>query len=347
MTQLSPAFVETLRAEREKLNGKFAHRLRGGHRIDADAFLQHLEQRVAPLVEQVEVVMPERTRGALLALYDASLDLFAASLLGPDAKMPWVQLVWSNVLPAVAAEVLARQPQQVAGCLCNASFQIASQRGTRPEQFVARMQQVAPQCVSLTELLEAGKIAAWQVGMVQFRAAALEAAGALRPSLAGLALGIVEATSADELATLLGRLRENVWMTVEAACGGGSRAAIICTATAGAFTGFGGDFIRPPLVRFDGQRLLASDGRWQWELLADAYGVWLRRIGSAPVKHPKTANEPGIAIDARGIIRWGMLTLAQPHLAHASSFACSGQTLAITIPTSHHVFLYSSTGLSA
>jgi hypothetical protein len=94
---------------------------------------------------------------------------------------------------------VAREPQQVAGCLCNAAFQIAQQRGARPEAWLARMQQVAPHCQSVAELLEVGKVAGWLAGMVQYRSAALAAAGSLRPSLAARVLGLPDSLSGSEL----------------------------------------------------------------------------------------------------------------------------------------------------
>jgi hypothetical protein len=40
-----------------------------------------------------------------------------------------------------------------------------------------------------------------------------------------------------------------------------------------------------------------------------------------------------------GTIRWQGLERMFPELAHATSFATTADTLAITIPTSHHIFL--------
>ena len=345
MTELSPVVIELLEAERETLNARFALRQRGGGRIDPAAFLEHLQRCVAPLVERVQAYRPERARGTLVALYDASLDLCAASLLGREAKMPWVQKVWTDVLPA-AVELLARDAQQVAGSLSNAIFQVASQRGTRPEVWLKRMRDVVSQCQSTGELLDAGKVAAWQAGMVQIRGAALTIASQLRPQLASAALGRADALSADELTVLIGRLREQPWLTVEAARRA-STLGIAAAATVGAFTGFGGEFSRPPLVFGDGERLLVTDGQSQWELLADAYGAWLRRSGGAIEKHPQPQNNRDFAIDNRGTIRCGPQTLAEPQLANATSFVGHTQTLAVTIATSHHVFLYSAIGDAA
>jgi hypothetical protein len=341
VAELPAAFIEALEAERDAFNVRFALRVRAGSRLDGGAFLRHLQQHVAPLIGQIAAIVPERAKSALAALYDVSLDLFAASLLGPDSKMPWIERVWSDLLPP-AAELIARQPQHVAASLCNAVFQIASQRGTRPQQWIVRMQQVAPHCQSVGELLEAGKVAAWLAGMVQFRQASLAAAAGLRPQLAALVLGRQQATSRKEIEAVLSRLREHPWMTVEGAAKGDPEPGIWPLARAGAFSGFGGLFLRPPIVWSDDQRLLVSDGKSQWELIADAYGAWFRRIGDAPASQPR--RKTAASIDRHGTIQWLNQSLQQPHLAKCVSLAASGQTLAATIPTSHHVFLFSSMG---
>lgn len=203
------------------------------------------------------------------------------------------------------------------------------------------MRQIAPHCQSTSELFEAGKVAAWQAGMAQYRAAALAAADALRPPLATLTLGLPAETPASQLPAILARLRQHIWLTAKAAASGQVDATIAYVGTAGAFTGLGGLFLRPPLVSSDGQQLLVTDGQSHWELIADAFGAWFRRE-NAPAKAKKPTSQAGIAVERGGLIRWGKQSLAQPHLAQATSFATCGQTLAVTIPTSHHVFLFSS-----
>jgi hypothetical protein len=101
------------------------------------------------------------------------------------------------------------------------------------------------------------------------------------------------------------------------------------------------------MVREVGQRLLASDGKSEWELVADAYGVWFHRLSDAPARPAKPPLPAGVTVSDRGMIRWGQHLLEQPHLARATSVAVVGQTLAVTIPTSHHVFLFSNLGMSA
>jgi hypothetical protein len=209
------------------------------------------------------------------------------------------------------------------------------------------MQQIARYCQTLPELLQAGVIAAWQAGMVQYRRTAIEAARTLRVPLATAALGLDETTSPKEMPRIIDRLRDQKWLTAEAAGKLPQKPAIACVARAGAFSGFGGVFLRPPRVAADGPRLLVSDGNSQWQLLADAYGVAFHKTGDAPAKQAESSGPLPVNIDRKGNIRWENLSLSQPHLAKATSLAFSAETLAVTIATSHHVFLYTILGSSA
>ena len=84
-------------------------RQRGGAKIDPPAFLGHVMQLVVPLLAEVHARFPERAAAVLVALYDASLDLFAAALLGPEPKVPVVLRVWTELLPNTVT-LLAREP---------------------------------------------------------------------------------------------------------------------------------------------------------------------------------------------------------------------------------------------
>jgi hypothetical protein len=344
MPELPEPLLRALEEERDTLNERFRQRQRGGQRIDGSAFLAHVEQAIAPLVMQVHACLPERTRGAVVQLYEASLDLFAASQLGPSASSPLVHRTWKELLPHVSPRVLALHPQQAAGCLSNAVVQIAAQTGARAGEWIDLMGRAAPQCGTLSELLDAGKVAAWLAGMVQYRQAALEIAGRLPTKVACALLGLEPNLSAERLAEILIRLKGNVWLKARAAAGQQEDAAIRCVGMPGAFTGFGGLFARPPIVTLQGERLLASDRQSTWELRADAYGAWFRRVNEGPPALRPATSSKEVAIDRRGALRWGTQSLLAPELANPTSIACDGQTTAVTIATSHHVFLYSRLG---
>ena len=339
MTELSPAMLAVLTEEREALNARVALRKRAGQAVDGAALLEHFRVRVGPIIERMHHAWPERARGALLALTDASLDLFAASLLGPESKLPIVAALWEQLLPEMPA-LVAREPLRVAGCLSNAVVQIANQRGARPDAWLETMQRVAPHCQSVDQLLSAGRIAAWRAGMVQYRAVALAAAAELATPLGALGLGLHAEVTSTQLSAALERMAGDPWLTCEAAISASSSSpALRLVATAGAFRGFGGVFLRPPVVTAEDGQLIVSDGISQWRLLADVYGAWFQRIGSGLLA--KVTHKGEASIDKQGRLCWGTQKLAQPQLIKATSLAVAGATLAVTIPTSHHVFLYS------
>ena len=197
IAELHPGFVQALREEREALNARVAARRLAGVPFQPDVLLVHLQTAVDPIVRAVHAIFPERVRSVVVALFEASLDLLEASLLGPQAKLPHVNRTWHELLPAVP-RLLALEPLRVAGCLSNAAAFVGSQKGTQPEAWLARMVALAPYCESVAQLLDGGKIAAWQAGVVQIRGAALRTALALSPPVAARALGLPPETPAEE-----------------------------------------------------------------------------------------------------------------------------------------------------
>lgn len=140
---ICPALVEVLRADRESLNRRFALRQHAKARIDELAFQEHLRTTVNALAAGVAREQPERVRAVVNALFDVSLDLFAAGLLGPAPKHPHVSAAWQLVLPH-ATRLLARDPTRVAGALSNAVDHLAAHPGARPCEWIGAMRKLAP-----------------------------------------------------------------------------------------------------------------------------------------------------------------------------------------------------------
>src|SRR5688500_2149997 len=109
MDEIPEAIATLLESERDALNQRFKLRQAAGARIESAAFLKHVRHEIVPLAILVQTKFAERLRSLILALYDVSLDLFAASYLGPEAKSPWVGRVWRELLPSVPV-LLAREP---------------------------------------------------------------------------------------------------------------------------------------------------------------------------------------------------------------------------------------------
>jgi hypothetical protein len=334
---LSEPFAATLKAGRESFNARFAERRRGGSSIDAAAFLEHLANVVDPIVDAIARHFSERTRAAVDELYDLSLELFSASLLGPRARMPEVGDVWQRLLPSVA-RLLARDPARVAGALSNAAWNLAQQPETRTDWWIDALRDLAPECESIDDLLDCGKIVAWQAGMAQYRAGALETARKLAPVLAARALRLPGDASAARVAAAVDRLERDPWLTTESAVETDREAKSIARVRAlGAFRGFGGAFLRPPTVSEGDDFLCVGDGEFFWQLRADVYGWHLHRCGSASAPAKKSPEQ--ITIDPRGTVTWQQASATFPDLAGASSLGCDGTTAAVTVPTSHQILL--------
>jgi hypothetical protein len=105
----------------------------------------------------------------------------------------------------------------------------------------------------------------------------------------------------------------------------------------GGFRGFGGTCMRLPTVTAIDDELFVMNGDESWQLLADAFGTYWHRVQTVDGKSKKRKASQA-AVDQRGTVTWdGTQQFAE--LAEASSYACDGQTLAVTLPTSYHVFL--------
>jgi hypothetical protein len=331
------AFIEALKADRQALNGRFVERRVAGCQIDAEAFLHHLATVVAPIVCEIASVFPERARLAVGQLYDVSLELFGASLLGPAARIPEVEALWRRLLPSIP-KALARDPARLVGKLSNAVVNVASQSGTRPEWWISRMVELAPQCETGDDMLSCGKFLAWQAGMAQYRVAALEVARKLPQTLKTRMLNLHSEMSPATVVAVIERLASDPWLSVaDAAVGRLHAPAIECVREIGAFRGFGGPFVRPPTVSYADGSFWAGDGERRWQFFADEFGSYFHAEGGGHVAKNEPARE--VRVQSNGTVHWQDERKSFPFLAAATSFACDGATLAATIPTSHHVFL--------
>lgn len=143
----------------------------------------------------------------------------------------------------------------------------------------------------------------------------------------GLA-ALLDAVAADPWRSFE-ELREGPW--------GDPRLALV--GRVGAFRGFGGLFPVPPRVETRQGVLFARAGGGWWRLHADCFGaVFHPEDPSSPDARPHPAGaEP--AVGETGAVRHRGLIAKFPELAGPTSFASDGVTLAVTIATSHAVYL--------
>jgi hypothetical protein len=281
--------------------------------------------------------MPERVDGVLTTLYEVSLELFAASLLGPRSKSPAVGDVWSQVLPAVPRLVL-RDPNSVAAALSKAAYNLARTGGARSADWIESVRRTGPRCENVAELLNVGTGAAWRAGMPHYRGGAIAAAKRLRPEVAGEILGV----PAESVGTILDRMLSDPWLSPAAAAAAAatdpeSTGALRLVGVVGAFRGFGGEFLRPPRVTAAANSIFVCDGDATYRLVCDCFGRLLMRHDL-----PSRADAPAtdVRVSPEGVVQWGAGRASFPHWAgDVGGFACDGHTIAVTLRTSHHVYL--------
>ncbi|MFO0940306.1 MAG: hypothetical protein U0930_06010 [Pirellulales bacterium] len=338
-----------LEENRHALNARFQQRKVQGAKIDADMWLQHIRHRILPLVDAVyesetkadnkrsSTEIQSRCFQTLNQLYEVSLDLFSAGHftettgLLPEA----LASLWDETLPALAS-TLSMGPKVVAGKLSNCVLTIAKSQSGSVRGWLDLLQRVSAKVRSVEELMSAGQVAAWAAGLPEHRCAAVEIAKSLPADLVACLLNLPAHVSEQDLQELLLGLGVNPWqksLLAEDTYG------IKLVARCGAFQGFGGVFLFPPTVFQDDRNIYATDGKSVWRLLADSFGQAFIRCDLSREETKRLAARGSPTIDKSGKVSWANDSASMPELANSTSSACDGQTLAVTIPSSFHVYL--------
>lgn len=333
---LSNPFARLLADNRTRFNSKFIEARHYSPRLGPEAFSQHLLTAVAPIVEAVHSHAPEQTAAIAELLYDLSLDLVAHDLLGPEARYPHLAKGWATLLPRLARFIILA-PRRVIGSITNALYNLSAAPGARPREWLEMMLTLAEHCADVEALLTVGQIAAWRAGLAHYRLDALklsEKLAAPNPALAHLALGL---PNAADLSSALSQLRVNPWVHPASITQSPiTNHQLQIVSRVGAFRGFGGLFMAPPLVMVEDGRLVVWEGDNFWWLMADAFGATFTRCGEPSLKE----KDSGIfKIDSKGKATHGKLSRAFPELAGATSAASLPHTLAVTTALSHAVIL--------
>ena len=333
---LSKRMIELLEVQRDACNEKFRFHVSQGARIDSALWLQHVQERIASIVDAVEEHLPERSRIALTELYDISLDLFAVGHLSEEGSSIPLLRVWDELLPNLG-KVIARDPRRVAGCLCNAVLNISQSDIQTAHQWIDCMKIAGPMAESVEQLLAVGKFAAWRAGQSEYRLAALKIAENLPASLLVKILGPVHAVSEPEVHALVRSMEIDPWRLSHS----GQNDGIKLTLVGGRFVGYGGLFFHPPLVYELEGNLCVTDRKQVWRIDADSFGFRLHKMELSPeeLKSNHKSYAPKVSSDGR--VAWDGRVLLHPEIANSTSHACDGTTLAVTIPSSFHVFLFS------
>ncbi len=357
---LPPEFIAVLQEEREQINQRFKMVSLSGSPLDAAAFKVHLAQHVAPIAKAVHECFPERTRVVTLSLVDISLELFRSGYWGKESRLPDLDRLWIDILPTLGRFV-ARDPQRVVGSLSNGLIQLAQHNTEAAGKWLSRLGEVQSQCNSIHELLDAGRVLAWLCGKADLRQQSLGLLNALPRALALQLLQITEAPSDDQWRTLIEQWERDRWLSShDGSILRSQYASLRIVQRVGAFTGYGGLFRSPPCAYVKEGQLSVSDGRSSWRVIADCHGCVLRHVGPAEVSldqityetrslekqrgRNRKTTEPFLS--SEGKLSWDTMTREFPYLLSITSQAFDGETLAVTIASSFHVFLIARTKAS-
>lgn len=318
---LSPALARTLAAARPWFNERVAEARQRQPGFDVDALRDFIATELDAVAVAVARVEPDRVGDAVQVAYEIGIELVGQRLLGQQARSPWVRRAWRAIAP-VAAPLVARAPRDTLGALSNAAIQLGTTPGARTAQWVELLAGAAPHCTDVETLRRAGAVCAWRAGMVQLRDAAMAAGEHLPTRLAMACLGL-DADRPGE--AIWSRLRASRWSAPDEARAPGH--------VLGGFTGFGGTFPEPPVIRADAIGFIARAGARIYALDADAFGA---AALSAGVERFEAAPQAAASLDrsARTALAARLQVPDEDLVAVAH-----GQSLVVASPWSYRVFV--------
>ena len=218
------------------------------------------------------------------------------------------------------AHFLASEPARGVASLSNAVYNLESEAADW-RFWLKRMDEVAADCSDLDSWLRAGQVLAWVSGMAHYQESALSLAGALPEQMM------------SSLIPRWDKVQSDPWWPRRRQLGEVSQVYKV-----GGFVGFGGQFSKPPEVVAAGpERFLVSDGGSDWLLFCDGFGATIKRVRDFQLQESEV---PEVSVTQDGSLKWDGESYAFPFLEPVSSFAASGQVVAVTSALSHCVYLF-------
>ncbi len=330
-------FLAALEADRAELNQRFKVISHQGSPLDGQAFNEHLIKRVEPIVSAVASVYPERVRPTTRELFEVSLQLFRAGYWAGQSRLPELSRLWEVVLPKLG-KLVAREPERVSGSLSNALINLAIYP-VRLQEWLDELASRAQECDSVSQLLEVASVLAWRTGLVLLRKRSLELLAQLPRGLAARTLGLPNSLDEAQWQDLLTRMEHDRWFN-PAQQREADRPAIVEQRRVANYRGLGGSLLDLPQVFRHESGLYVTDQTSSWRIQADCFGCILQ---SAELPSPSATSgaspSPTASIQPDGNVSWHGHQQTFDYLARSTSQACDGQTLAVTLPDSFHVYL--------
>lgn len=323
---ISAPLAEALQARRSDFNARFRLAAQRYPQLDGQELLRFITDAVDPLAQAVHANNPDAVGDVVSVAYDCSLQLVGQRLSLDAGRYSAIPATWRDVLPSAAA-VIAAEPARVIPSLTNAAHQLASAESADANRWMRALNGVAPQCATPDELLIAGQVIAWQCGLAHYREGVLSALRSLKPALACKVLGI----ESKQYETTLRRLQEDRWFDPARPDAEPMR----IVRSAGAFRGFGGPFLQPPVLKSTDNGWLVQSAEDYWFLIADAFGATLHRSTAEEwrAQSAKNAEHVGTRVIHDG------KTLDMPGAGPISSSGTSTGAIACTFAHSHHILL--------
>ncbi len=344
--------AEWLASRREELNGRFERARRRWPRLEGGSFAARLAQFLPPLAEL------DRGDGALLS------SVFDLVLLhsGRDAfgRHPALGTLLGETLPALGTHL--RAAPSLAPSLVASLSNAVEGAGARAPELARVFASLGPLVGNPAQLLDAGAVAAWRLGLARLRGAALRVAKGLPGRAVLVALDLADwPDAAAPLA--VAALETDGWRPPREAISTATLKALrtaspgevakraealarpqpaplalwAVAGRAGDFSGFGGPFDAPP-------ELLAASGRHAFHAAsageaflveADAFGWKARRV-TAPF--PASREAPSdVKVGRDGAVSLGKERRVVPLLAGTTSYSPFPRGVACALSHSHRL----------
>jgi hypothetical protein len=238
------------------------------------------------------------------------------SLLGGNQALAYEEeyrTAWS--ICCTIPVLTARYPHRVLNALNSAIIAIRNYQPEQVKRWIEGMQATAPQCSTIEQFLDCGRVIAWTCGLAHLRANATK----LYPALP------------DAVKTILGNqcgelLKDDLLHTPW-----GATKSLLFEGVAGGFTGLGHPFTEPPLVAAIDGYVIAADSKSSNVVFVDSFGTVL--IRDSPYQAALVKER------AADTAMWKLKE--KPAFNDITSCVVLNDTLILTRRSSHYLFIYS------